>query len=295
MSDDSYAELHEFAARLQLPRRSFDLDHYDVPEARFEDALALGARIVRARDVVRVLQDSGLRVRTIHRVTARVERRREYLSAEWNALGVRIEHHIGGAGMRAENWQRTGDDLLARWNEPHRQYHDERHLEDVLLALDYLALRGEEVTAETLAAAWFHDAVYQGRLGLDERESAELAARTLQQHGVESVFIQRVAHLVISTKPLLHEGNTPYGFSALHDADLAIFAAPGNRYREYAASVRAEYAHVPQDRFTAARAAILESYLNREAIYLSASAQTLWEERARENLGNEVSELRSAL
>jgi hypothetical protein len=33
VSDTSLDELHEFAARMGIPRRSFDLDHYDVPEA----------------------------------------------------------------------------------------------------------------------------------------------------------------------------------------------------------------------------------------------------------------------
>ena len=49
VSDASHAELHEFAARLGIPERAFDLDHYDIPQERYDDVVAAGARRSRAR------------------------------------------------------------------------------------------------------------------------------------------------------------------------------------------------------------------------------------------------------
>ena len=46
MSDESYDELHAFAARLGIPRRSFQGDHYDVPTEYRERAIELGAEAV---------------------------------------------------------------------------------------------------------------------------------------------------------------------------------------------------------------------------------------------------------
>ena len=43
VSDESYAELHDFAERVGLPRRAFDRDHYDVPAER-RDAARHGAQ-----------------------------------------------------------------------------------------------------------------------------------------------------------------------------------------------------------------------------------------------------------
>jgi Mn-dependent DtxR family transcriptional regulator len=63
VSDESYDELHEFADRLGLPRRAFQGDHYDIPAELRDDALALGAMPVSAREVVKRLQQSGLRQR----------------------------------------------------------------------------------------------------------------------------------------------------------------------------------------------------------------------------------------
>ncbi|MDT0343298.1 DUF4031 domain-containing protein [Streptomyces litchfieldiae] len=60
-SDVSFAELHDFAARLGSPPRAFDRDHYDVPEERYRDAVALGAVEVGSRELVRRLREAGLR------------------------------------------------------------------------------------------------------------------------------------------------------------------------------------------------------------------------------------------
>lgn len=61
VSDESYAELHAFAAALGVPRRGFERDHYDVPAALYEEALAAGAVPVRPRELVARLRAAGLR------------------------------------------------------------------------------------------------------------------------------------------------------------------------------------------------------------------------------------------
>lgn len=67
VSDSSYDELHEFAARLGIPERGFDLDHYDIPQARYADAVALGAIAVGRKELVIRLRASGLRIRAVER------------------------------------------------------------------------------------------------------------------------------------------------------------------------------------------------------------------------------------
>ena len=67
VSDTSYDELHAFAEQLGIPRRAFQGDHYDVPEAVREEALALGAVPVTSREVVQALRSAGLRRSRQHR------------------------------------------------------------------------------------------------------------------------------------------------------------------------------------------------------------------------------------
>lgn len=62
VSDDSLDELHAFAESARIPRRGFDLDHYDVPAVRWHELVALGAQPVSVREFVQRLQASGLRV-----------------------------------------------------------------------------------------------------------------------------------------------------------------------------------------------------------------------------------------
>jgi hypothetical protein len=62
-SDESYDELHAFAATLGIPLRGFDRDHYDVPSEWYDQVVAAGATPVSSREVVRRLIASGLRRR----------------------------------------------------------------------------------------------------------------------------------------------------------------------------------------------------------------------------------------
>lgn len=63
VSDVSYEELHAFAARLGIPRRAFQGDHYDVPADLRVAALTLGASAVDSRELVVRLRRAGLRRR----------------------------------------------------------------------------------------------------------------------------------------------------------------------------------------------------------------------------------------
>jgi hypothetical protein len=63
VSDESYDELHAFAALLGLERRWFQGDHYDIPAEHRERAIVLGAHAVPSRELIRRLVASGLRHR----------------------------------------------------------------------------------------------------------------------------------------------------------------------------------------------------------------------------------------
>ncbi|WP_460802348.1 DUF4031 domain-containing protein [Microbacterium sp. GXF6406] len=62
VSDSSLEELHAFAHATGLPRRAFDLDHYDAPEDALPRLLAAGAVHVGGKELTRRLIASGLRV-----------------------------------------------------------------------------------------------------------------------------------------------------------------------------------------------------------------------------------------
>jgi len=62
VSDTSLDELHRFARSVGIPERGFEGDHYDIPEERYASVVAAGARPTPARELLRALQASGLRM-----------------------------------------------------------------------------------------------------------------------------------------------------------------------------------------------------------------------------------------
>lgn len=289
VSDTSYEELHRFARELRVPRRGFDLDHYDVPGRLYERAVQLGARPVAGRAVVHALQSAGLRVRQIDRARVTPDRRREFLRSEWLRLGELVE--VPSTFRHRDAWASLGDDLERRWREPHRSYHDDRHLEDVLLTLSQFETLEEEVAPETLLAAWFHDAVYTGTGGNDERDSATFALSALRELSVGHGVGEQVRELILATDPAFAGSAPPARLAHLHDADLWVFASSPERYAEYTAGVRAEYAHLSPERFRAGRAEILRGFLDRPRLYRTEHAHHMWDARARDNVSKEIRSL----
>jgi predicted metal-dependent HD superfamily phosphohydrolase len=164
-----------------------------------------------------------------------------------------------------------------------RGYHDTRHLVEVLDRVDELAAGGEEFDRPAVElAAWFHDAVYDGHLGAEER-SASWALDALAGRPVA----EEVARLVRLTERHAPADDDANG-CALSDADLAILAAAPERYAEYTADVRREYAHVPDDLFRAGRAAVLTDLLAKPTLFHTAHAREHWEARARANVEAEL-------
>ena len=177
---------------------------------------------------------------------------------------------------------------MARYREPHRAHHDERHLAEVLAALD--ALTGATAPPPVLLAAYWHDAVYDPRAADNEERSARLAVADLAPLGVVTGEVARLVRLTAAHDPAPEDR----AGALLCDADLAVLAAAPERYADYAAGVRAEYAHVADEAFRAGRAAVLRTFLDRPAVYATAAGRERWEAAARRNLAGEVAALSGA-
>ena len=67
VSDQTIAELHDFAVALGLRRMSFQGAHYAVTAAARSEAIAMGAEAVGGRDLVRRLRAAGLRLAAAER------------------------------------------------------------------------------------------------------------------------------------------------------------------------------------------------------------------------------------
>ena len=183
--------------------------------------------------------------------------------------------------------------LRPRYAEPHRSYHNQAHVDAVLIVADDLARR-ENLTDEDQAivrlAAWFHDAVYDPRATDNERRSAELARAALSGDEVTAGVADEVARLVIVTaEHAVDPGDVRA--AVLCDADLSILASGPDRYADYVRGVREEYAFVDDAAFRQGRAAVLRRLLAREHLFATSYGREQWEHVAREQVADEIAAL----
>ncbi len=198
-------------------------------------------------------------------------------SAAWAAMGFPAP-----LGLQA--------DVMAAWAEPHRHYHDQRHLRECMA----LWTRWRQLCrrpGEVAVALWFHDVVYDPRDQSNELKSAAWASRSLLNAGADSNAAQRVHDLVMATKHDLSETAHDADAALLLDIDLAILGSPVDRFEQYQRDVRREYAWVQGRHYQAARARVLQGFLDRAQLYHSAPAIALLEAQARSNLAASLSRL----
>jgi predicted metal-dependent HD superfamily phosphohydrolase len=179
----------------------------------------------------------------------------------------------------------TRDDLIAAYAAPNRHYHNLAHIEDCLdqlARIDGLSAAEREILTE---AIWWHDAVYDPARSDNEELSAELAKQHVAAH-----LREEVGRLIRLTRTHQVEPADKLG-ALLISIDLSILAAEPSRYDAYAASIRKEYAHVPDDAYRAGRADVLRRFAARPAIFPDAAFANACEQKARDNLAREIASL----
>ncbi len=210
------------------------------------------------------------------------------MSSDLRAGWLRL---LDRAGATAASAQRVGagEDLMARYDEPRRSYHNRDHLLAVLAEVDELAAGADDADAVRLAA-WYHDAVYEPTAGDNEERSAGLAAAGLAALGLADATVAEVARLVRLTRS--HQvGADDRNGAVLVDADLAVLARPPVEYAEYAAAVRREYAHLDDAAWRAGRRQVLTALMSRPRLFSTPAGRQRFEMPARANLAAELRQL----
>ncbi|MEV0333681.1 metal-dependent phosphohydrolase [Nocardia sp. NPDC050717] len=182
-----------------------------------------------------------------------------------------------------------GAGIIARYAEPHRQYHTLDHLRAMLTAIDELAEHATDIDAVRYAA-FFHDAIYAVDRADNEERSADLARDVLESLDAAPELVDEVVRLVLLTRGHDSEAGDANG-AVLCDADLVVLGGDAASYAAYATAVRTEYAHVPDDLFRAGRAGVLRALANQPVLYRTPTARARYEERARVNLAAELAQL----
>jgi predicted metal-dependent HD superfamily phosphohydrolase len=185
------------------------------------------------------------------------------------------------------------DGLLIRYREPHRYYHTATHIMMVIRHLhEVSAMLESQPSAELLAAALYHDAIYDPRASDNEARCASLANSQLAEIGWSYGRCATVGTMILATDGHSSSYTELIPETAmLLDADLAILGADPRSYSAYVTGVRAEYFFVDDERWRSGRGRILQDFLDRPRIFATDYMNTEFEHRARANLEAELATL----
>ena len=209
-------------------------------------------------------------------------------------LRVAWERHLG----RSPESLRWFERVVALHRAADRHYHGVRHVQWVVRRVGTLheqsvtdsSVRQAVDLAAVIAAAFFHDAIYDATAGDNERRSADLAGRSLSEIGWPVDRRELVANMIMATTT--HDTATSdIGTAVLIAADLSVLAADPAAYSEYSSNVRKEYRHVSDTDWTRGRSTVLRGFLERGRVYPEVLALDDWERQARANITAELAAL----
>ena len=180
-------------------------------------------------------------------------------------------------------------DLIDRYNEKNRIYHNLDHIEnmfDVLLKYKTKIKNFESV----LYACCFHDVIYDTKCNNNEEKSSKYAIVLLKKIGIDSDTINNTKNLILATKnhTLL---NNNFDEKIFIDSDLTILGAKRSRYIKYMKAVRKEYSWVSLNDYSKSRIKVLKKLLNKKSIYYTYELYSKYEIKARYNLEYEIHHL----
>ncbi|MFV0306555.1 MAG: hypothetical protein ACK5OX_02290 [Desertimonas sp.] len=201
-------------------------------------------------------------------------------------LRVAWHQHVGiGPAADAEL-----DEVIGAHRQPARRYHGVRHVTWVVRHVFELGDREPIADLDAVvAAAFYHDAVYDPRRADNETSSARWAQRALSGLGWQASRTHDVAALIGLTVD--HRPTPGTDGAVLVDADLAVLGSGPAAYGAYVRGVRGEYAHIPEPDWRVGRPAVLRAFLDRDHVLTTPTARQRWESRARANLTAELAAL----
>jgi predicted metal-dependent HD superfamily phosphohydrolase len=151
--------------------------------------------------------------------------------------------------------------LYTKYNEPHRFYHNTRHIEEGLRFL-------RRSTADVRMAWFFHDVIYNPLSKDNEEQSAQWFEEVSRSMNLAFVFKEEVKRLILQTK---HHSPDLLDIKAVQicQADLEVLYLLPKDYHAYYTNVRKEYLKtgVTLPEWTLGRRAFLKSWLRKGQIY----------------------------
>ena len=207
----------------------------------------------------------------------------KYVTADrWYSLWHKLGGPVGYRNFTAYQ------DLIKKYAEPHRKYHNIFHVESCLA--EFADVKELALNPRALELAiWYHDVVYNINANDNEEQSAVFAGRAIAElFPFPEALTKSVAEIILATK----HNSVPESYDAklMLDIDIVNIGRP-EVFKITNRLVQEEYASVTEKRFIEGRSNILELFLARPRIYLTDYFYEKYEVAARKNIAEALAEL----
>ena len=202
----------------------------------------------------------------------------------FDALWTRCSRTAPDAGTT-----RIWDNLIRRYTEKHRHYHNKKHLVFCLQQLDLVAPLVESTDTIEMAI-WFHDVVYEPMAKDNEQRSAALFKLMTKEH-VSSAFIDTVSRIIVATKH--NDAPTQEHAAYMLDIDLSSIGLPWRYFLQDCKDLRAETSGISDSRYYSGKIEFFNALLKKQNIYYTQYFSWRYEEKARQNMKRYISWLNS--
>ena len=193
-------------------------------------------------------------------------------------------------GTSPEAWE-AFDDVVGRHRAPHRQYHGVRHVTwTVRHVRELAAIVPVNDEAAVIAAAFFHDAVYDVDADDNEARSAALAERVLGGLGWSADRCSHVARARAERRRATNRPRMPTRRScSMPTSQCSAATLPPTRPTSPACGPST--AQLDDEQWRTGRGAVLRRLLDRQPMYSTEAGRSRWERRARANMAAELASL----
>ncbi|WP_051203325.1 HD domain-containing protein [Hugenholtzia roseola] len=206
----------------------------------------------------------------------------------WTEIGVSLSLE---AALQ-NDFDAIFEDLIRRYSEKHRAYHNLVHLVDIFNSLKNITFLDKN---SIYFSVFFHDAIYQPLKQDNEMQSAELALSKLEKFKfyLKNNELEKIKHYILATQKhqLQKEDKEEEDLAYFLDADLKILGSETESYQIYTQAIRKEYQIVPDFLYKRGRKKALTHFLAQEKIYKTAFFYEKYENQARKNIEYELSKL----
>lgn len=205
-------------------------------------------------------------------------------------------------------------------NQEGRYYHTAVHLKEMFDYLKVLETTSTKFLTQSQLilmqwATFFHDVVYNAQSSTNERDSAILFQEFAKEISLPPSIAESIVtfihatekHQVLSMNGVVDGDDALIQAQALFlDLDMAVLGKQKAAYLAYASLIRKEYAFVPHHIYCTKRAEVLQSFVGggsasgndaraTKPIYLTSIFQEALEDRARNNLMQEIKLLQQGI